>query len=314
MDYTSLGKTGLQISEMALGTMNFGSRITEEQSHAILDKANDLGINFIDTANAYGKSETIIGRWLKSSKAQDDFIISSKVGWPMGKGVNEKGLSRGHILKQVASTKEKLNVDQIDIYQPHFLDNSVSVDMLAKTFSQLVDNQSIGIIGAPLFAQAWKRLQWYYTSRINGYNNIEFQLMPFSLLSRSIQAGDTTDICEEYNIPIVTFGVLGGGLLTGKYTSDKEFPENGKQMMKKVHEEGQTDTIMQELQPLADDKGISVIKLSLAWVLQHEFSASSVIGVSSPDQLEDIMSVTEISLTEGDIKELERISQANKIW
>jgi aryl-alcohol dehydrogenase-like predicted oxidoreductase len=190
----------------------------------------------------------------------------------------------------------------------------VDIINLAKTFSLLVDSGKIQSIGSPIFTKPYRLIQWYYEAKLNGYNNISCQQVPFSLVSRSMLNSDLLDICKTLNLPIIGFGGLGGGILTGKYTSDKIFPEDGKQSFLKVHSEGKSDKLINELLDFCSEKDLLIHHVALAYVLHQENISSIIIGATKPDQLDDIMLSLEIKLSSEDIELLDEISSKYYLW
>ncbi len=313
MEYTQLGKTGLQVSSIALGGMNFG-RLEKNTAFAILDKAHDLGINLIDTASGYGPSETIIGEWMAKAGNRDEVVINTKVGWPTGQGKHDRGLSRLHITRQLEKSLVALQSDYIDIYQAHYYDGHENLYGLVRLFHELAESGEVRSIGAPLFMRSYNMVAWHYLAQQYGLNSIGSKLLTTSLLSRGMYNGDTRHIAKDYDIGLITFGTLGGGLLTGKYHSKIPYPEGGKEMLRKTVEEGKADAVVDAVTEMAKELDTTVAKLSFAWVLHHDFMDSAVIGASTPDQLEDILSAREIKLSEDQFTQLKEVSDKHYIW
>ena len=314
MKYNYLGETGLQVSEFGLGAMNFGQRIDKETSFAILDTAYELGMNFIDTANAYGKSEEIIGEWLKKSGLREEMIISTKVGWPMGENQNDQGLSIRHIQKQLEGSLKRLGVNQIGVYQPHYLPKQISVENLANLFSDFVTQGKISIIGGPLFCEPWRILKWWHYAHSTGLHNIGIRQIVLSLLSRGMHKSDLIDISKDINLGLIAFGCMGGGLLNGKYHSQNEFPSNGKDMFKKLHQDGDIDLISEYLVELSGEIEIPPIIIALSWVLNQSIASTHVLGASQPDQLSGIMQAADVKLSIKEYEKLTKLSDENYLW
>lgn len=314
MIYEKLGQTGLEVSKLCLGCMNFGSRVDSDTAFAILNQAHDLGINLIDTANSYGNSEQIIGQWLAKSGSRDDFIISSKVGWPIGDKVNCRGLSRRHIQSQIRASLDNLNTEYIDIYQPHYYNGEVSLRELTRIFADLVATGKISLIGAPIFTRAYHVLSWYYEALLQHLPNIAVRQMVHSLVSRSMDTTDLPEIAKTINLPLLGFGPIGGGLLTGKYTSEKKFPSDGKSIFKKIYDEKKTDEIMKVVSRIAHENDLENLQVALSWVWGKNITVSTILGVSHPSQLQLLVDTLEIKLTEAEMKELDEISSSFHIW
>jgi len=313
MEYNYLGSTGLKLSEIGLGSMNFG-RIGKENAFALLDKARELGINFIDSANAYGPAEDILGEWMHTTDCRDEMIINTKVGWPMGKGPNQRGLSRRHITQQLDQTKQRLQTDWIDIYQPHYYDGVEDLNQLVMLFHEFVEQQDITVIGAPLFIRPYQLVSWYYLAKEQGLHSIRSKLMTTSLLSRGMYDGNTRQIAKDYDLGLITFGALGGGLLTGKYHSSRPYPETGKEMFRETVEQGKIDGLIDRLEELSTEEDTSMAKLCFAWVLSHDFMDTVVIGASNTDQLEDIITAKELKLDKSTLDQMTELSDQYKLW
>lgn len=313
MDYQTLGKTGLEVSRMALGAMNF-STLSQEKVNVILDKAHDLGINFVDTANAYGDSEEKLGKWFQKNKTRDDWIISTKVGWPVGDGVLDKGLSNKHITLQLEQSLQRLQTDYIDIYQPHYLNGDSDVARLAQLFSSFVSEGTVRHIGSPVFTQPWLVVEWLYEARIAGLQNLSFQQFPFSLNSRSIEKNGLKEVCERFALPVMTFAAMSGGLLTGKYKADGSFPADGKPILRKIYEEGKAKGMLEGMERFCQEHDEEMAAVASAWVLSHDFVTAIIIGASKPEQLESTASNLSVQLDPEQVKTLTELSNRHHIW
>ena len=229
MEYRNLGRTGLKVSELCLGTMQFGWTADETTSHEILSKAVENGINFIDTADIYsrwaegnpgGVSESIIGEWMqKSGYERTRIILATKVRGVMGDGPNDEGLSRAHIMTEVENSLKRLKTDYIDLYQTHWFDENTPIEETLSAMDDLVRQGKVRYIGCSNYP-AWRLMQslWYSErDQVSGYDCIQPH---YSLVHRREFERELADVCRTYGIGVITYSVFGGGFLTVKYYKD----------------------------------------------------------------------------------------------
>jgi aryl-alcohol dehydrogenase-like predicted oxidoreductase len=226
MNYKNLGRTGLQVSELCLGTMQFGWTADESTSYQILTAAFERGINFIDTANIYsrwargnpgGVSEEIIGNWWKRNKIpRQQVILATKVRGRMGDGPNDEGLSPSHIRQAVEASLRRLQTDYIDLYQAHWYDESTPIEETLSTFNDLVQQGKVRYIGCSNYP-AWRLMQSLWAAdqlHVSRYDTLQPH---YSLVHRAEFERELTDICQTYNLGVIPYSPLAGGFLTGKY-------------------------------------------------------------------------------------------------
>lgn len=227
MEYRFLGKTGLKVSELCLGAMTFGWTTTEEDGHKILDKFVDAGANFIDTADVYseGRSETIVGNWLKG-QTRDQVILATKVRYPAGKGQNDVGLSRHHILKGVEDSLRRLKTDYIDLYQVHAWDNATPLEETLSTLDGLVKSGKVRYIGASNF-NGWQLQKALDMSRYLGWEPFICLQPLYNLMDRSIE-WELVELCQIEGVGIIPWSPLRGGWLSGKYKRGMTRPNRWK--------------------------------------------------------------------------------------
>ena len=223
MEYRQLGSSGLKVSTVGLGTNNFGGRIDAERSAAVLRQCIDEGINFIDTANIYGRSvsEQHIGETVKGVRSQ--VLIATKVSGGMGDGPNDKGNSRYHIMEQVEASLRRLQTDYIDLYQIHFTDPSTPIEETLRALDDLVRQGKVRYIGCSNFA-AWQVCEAYWTSKALNLNAFVSVQPEYSMLNREVER-ELIPFCEAYNIGVIPYFPLAGGFLTGKYQQGQPVPE-----------------------------------------------------------------------------------------
>lgn len=297
MEYRNLGRTGLKVSELCLGTMQFGWTADESTSHEILSTAFENGINFIDTADIYstwaegnpgGVSESIIGEWMQKSEHQrSKIILATKVRGVMGEGPNDEGLSRVHIMAEVENSLRRLKTDYIDLYQTHWYDENTPIEETLSALDDLIRQGKVRYIGCSNYP-AWRLMQALWTSdrdRVSRYDCIQPH---YSLVHRREFERELADVCLTYGIGVIPYSPLGGGFLTGKYKKDgpsvdsqradgvgKYFSKRNWQLLDKMEEIG------------SQNGGKSISQVALAWLLSDPLISSPIIGPRTMDQLQD---------------------------
>ena len=296
MNYRHLGKYGVKVSEIALGSwLTYGGATEDDAARQCIEKAYDLGINFFDTANVYaaGESEKVVGRVL-AQYPRESYFLATKVFFPMGNGPNDRGLSRKHIFEQCHASLKRLNADYIDLYQCHRYDSTTPLE---ETLTALDDLTSQGKI---LYAgvSEWSAGQIAHAVdyiRGAGLHPLASNQPYYNLLGRGIEA-EVIPLCEREGIGQVVFSPLAQGILTGKYLPGRPLPEGSravdpKQNMFMNNREGKLDdavlTKVQALLPIAQEAGLSLPQLALAWCLRQKNVSSVIIGASRPSQVED---------------------------
>jgi aryl-alcohol dehydrogenase-like predicted oxidoreductase len=313
MNYRHLGSTGLKISRLGLGCGNFGGigsapaffgmGETEEQARELMDRAFDAGINFFDTANAYGggRSETWIGRWLKSkgSAARQQLLLSSKVFNPVGSGPNDRGLSRRHILQQVDESLTRLQTDRLDMYLIHEPDPETPLDETLVALDDLVRMGKVLYVGASNI-EAWRLARGLWISDVRGLARFEWVQNSYSLLDRAPER-ELFPLCADQGVGFTAFSPLAGGWLTGKYRRGEPFPAGSRMTQRPgPYQEflsGYTFDVMDRLRTIAAARGTSLAGLALAWLLADERVTQVVIGPGRPEHLTPVREALKHPLT-----------------
>ena len=313
MEYRKLGSSGLQVSVVGLGTNNFGGRIDEAQSVAVVRQALDEGINFIDTANIYGRgvSEERIGVALKGLR--EDVLIATKVSGAMGDGPNSKGNSRHHIMEQVDASLSRLQTDYIDLYQMHFPDSSTPIEETLRALDDLVHQGKIRYIGCSNFS-AWQTCEAVWTSR--SLNMIPFvSVQPeYSMLSRGVEK-ELIPFCKEYNLGVLPYFPLASGFLTGKYRRGEPVPD-GTRLASNARAQERTLTdanfaMLERLENFAEEQGHPMVELAIAWLLSNSSVSSVIAGATKTDQVIANAKAAGWQLTESDMEEVANILKGN---
>ncbi len=306
MEYRSLGRTGLKVSELCLGSMQFGWTADEPLSYQILETAFEAGINFIDTADIYstwaegnpgGVAETIIGNWLKRSGIpRDQIIIASKVRGRMGDGPNDEGLSRAHIMNAVEGSLRRLNSEYIDLYQTHWYDENTHIEETLYALDNLIHQGKVRYIGCSNYP-AWRLTESLWKAerdRLARYDSIQPH---YNLVHRAEFERELADVCRIYGIGVIPYSPLAGGFLTGKYHKGTT-TEGARSKGAQRYFNDQNWTLLEKIEVLGQKKDrYSVSQIALAWLLSDPVITSPIIGPRSLDQLEDNLGAVGVRLS-----------------
>lgn len=311
MEYRQLGRTGTRVSKVCLGTMNFGHRTDEAEAARIIDRGIDLGINFIDTADVYGRgvSEEFTGRALKANGRRDDVVLATKGVATMGEGPNDRGASRYHLSRAVEASLKRLGTDRIDLYYLHITDIDTPLDEIFSQLDILRNQGKILYVGTskwpvPLMMEALIMHEKY------GYPRVVAEQPPYNLTDRRIEM-ELVWTCMRHGIAIVPFGPLAGGILSGVYRKGQEAPP-GHQFEKIGERDGhrryteETMDLVEKLLPLAESRGVTLAEFSLAWLMQRPGITSPVSGPRTVEHIESVARACEIELT---IEELAAVDE-----
>jgi len=318
MNYRFLGKTGMKVSELCMGTMTFGREAAKEVSHRILDCFVEAGGNFLDTANVYGRgrSEEIVGRWLKD-KRRDDLVIATKVRWPMGEDPNQVGLSRKHILSAVEASLCRLGIDYIDLYQVHGWDSATPLEETLSTLDTLVKSGKVRYVGASNYS-GWQLQKAIDLSHRMGWERFVCLQPLYNLLDRSTE-WELIPICQNEGLGMITWSPLRGGWLTGKYRRSMAGPPEGSRV-KAAEEQGwseswsaynneRTWSILDELSAVAEETGRTPAQVALNWLLQRPTVTAPIIGARTLEHLEDNLGAVGWSLGDEEMARLNEVSE-----
>ncbi len=314
MNYRYLGRTGLQVSELCLGTMQFGWSVDQNDSFDVLSTAYDAGINFIDTANIYsrwidgnpgGVSERIIGNWLKTADVdRDQIVLATKVRGPMrDTGPNKEGLSRHHIMWQVEESLRRLQTDYIDLYQTHWFDENTPIDETLRAMDDLVRQGKVRHIGCSNYP-AWRLTEATWAAEYAKVVRYETLQPHYSLVKRSEFERELQDVCETYGIGVIPYSPLGGGFLTGKYRKDAELPDSVRAQSMQRYMTDQNWALLDTMDEIcaAHDKTLS--QLALAWVMAQKTIVAPIIGPRTLAQLADNLGAADFVLSQPELAAL----------
>jgi aryl-alcohol dehydrogenase-like predicted oxidoreductase len=309
MEYRSLGRTGVMVSPLCLGTMTFGWEpddwgSTEAESAKVFERAWDLGINFYDTANVYarGVSETILGKFLKGKR--DASVVATKVHGRMGDGPNESGNSRRHIIQQCEESLKRLQTDWIDLYQLHRPQPSIPIDETLRAMDDLIRAGKVRYIGTSTFA-AWQMCEAHYVARELGVNRFVSEQPPYNLFDRRIER-ELLPFCRTYGYATIVWSPLAGGQLTGKYLDGAK---DGRYSKSDPNERVNDATMKatRRLKRIADSCGVSLTTLSLSWILSNPVITSAIIGARKPSHFDDLVAALSFKPTAATMKKIDEI-------
>ncbi|MDQ7043172.1 MAG: aldo/keto reductase [Sulfurimonas sp.] len=332
MKYRYIGKTGLRVSPICMGTMTFGTQTPGEKvAFAIMDKAYDAGVNFYDTAELYpvppsgklaGLTEEIVGRWLKT-KPRDSIILATKVagaanGWfvpPIRHGMT--AIDSFHIERAVEGSLKRLGTDYIDLYQMHWPDTLVPIEESLKAFDRLVTSGKVRYLGTSNDT-AYGTTKALMTSDVKGYARFESIQNNFSLLNRRF-LDELSILCEKEQVSLLPYSPLGGGVLSGKYNQPNNIEGrfatymNSKDLRQRsMAERFANDRALASVQKylkIANDAGLHPVTMATAWSKQFSFVASTIIGATTPEQLDATLAAMDLTLSDEVIKACERVHQ-----
>jgi len=321
MDYRNLGCTGLKVSELCMGSMQFGWTADEPLSIKILDAAYEAGVNFIDTADVYsswaegnpgGVAESIIGKWIKKSGIpRERLVIATKVRARVGKGPNDEGLSRVHILNAVEASLRRLGTDYIDLYQTHFYDESTPVEETLSTMGDLVRQGKVRYIGCSNYP-AWRLTEAIWTSKMKHLARFTSLQPHYSLVYRDEFERELADVCRKYEIGVIPYSPLAGGFLTGKYRPDQT-PDSARLRSAKRYFSENNWELLNTMETIGREKGgHSISQIALAWLLSDPLITSPIIGPRSLDQLQDNLGAAGLHLTPHEKKILDDATEWRK--
>ena len=309
MEYRQLGKSGLQVSVIGLGTNNFGRRVDAKGTAMVISHALDVGINTIDTSNSYGKtlSEEYIGRALRGKR--DQAIVATKVSSQMGDGPNQAGNSRQHIMTEVENSLRRLGTDYIDLYQIHFPDPKTPIEETLRALDDLVHQGKVRYVGCSNFT-GWQVCEAIWTSQTLGLTPFISVQPAYSMLDRGVEA-ELIPFCAQYGVGILPYYPLANGFLTGKYRRGEpaadgtRLAENDRGLL--------TDKmfdLLEGLERFCADRGHTVLELAFAWLLANPTVSSVIAGATKVEQVVANSKAAGWRLTEDEMVEIEGLLTA----
>jgi len=319
--YRNFGRTGVKVSPLCLGCMMFGRKTEPEDAYAIIDRAIDAGINFLDTANVYsrGRSEEITGEALKRNGQRDRIFLATKVHGNMSDDdPNMQGNSRRHIIEQCEASLRRLQTDTIDLYQIHRPQSDLPIDETLRALDDLVCSGKIRYIGTSTFA-AWQVMEALWVSKELGLNRFVCEQTPYNLVDRRVER-ELLPMARTYGLAVIPWSPLGAGLLTGKYEVGKPAPADsrfgGKDKAPNTHRR-LTEAywgVLGPLKEMASEKEVTLSQLALAWVMAQPGVTCPIIGPRTMEQLEDNLKAIDVLITDDDRKKLDAICAPGRMF
>jgi aryl-alcohol dehydrogenase-like predicted oxidoreductase len=323
MKYNQLGRTGLFVSEICLGTMTFGGSesagtwkaigaLQQGEVDAIVGRALEAGVNFFDTADVYsfGESEKLLGQAFKNlGTARKDVVIATKVFGEMGPRPNDKGASRGHIMDSVQTSLERLQTDHIDLYQIHGNDPVTPIDETLRALDDLVSQGLVRYIGVSNWA-AWKIAKALGLSEAKGYARFETLQAYYSIAGRDLER-DLVPMLSEEQLGLMVWSPLAGGLLSGKFGPGSNNPEGSRRTTFDFPpvDKDRAWKCVEAMREVGDAHGATVARVALAYILQKGFTMSIIIGAKTLEQLDDNLAAADLTLTADEMKRLDEVSE-----
>ncbi len=312
MDIRSLGRTGLKVSRICLGTATFGNQTDEATSFSLMDAADQAGVNFFDTADVYpfgadlenvGKTEEIVGNWLRERKARDRIVLATKCYGKMGPGPNDEGLSRRHILAACEQSLRRLKTDYIDLYQVHAFDPTTPIEETLRALDDLVHAGKVRSIGCSNFP-AWRLADALWTSKLLNLARFQSVQPRYNLLFRMIE-DELIPLSQAHNVGVIVYNPLAAGVLTGRYRQTRTLEQNTRFTLQNSGELYQRrywrDPMFEAVDRLAsvvEPRGKKLVEVALAWVLSQPGITCAILGASKPEQFTESVRGVNVSLDE----------------
>ncbi|MBE3555517.1 MAG: aldo/keto reductase family protein [Firmicutes bacterium] len=316
MQFRHLGRSGIKLSEISLGSwLTYGGYVEEQQAIETIRRAYDLGINSFDTANAYehGRAEEIVGKALRDVP-RSSYVLATKAYWPMGEGPNDRGLSRKHLIEQCNASLKRLGVEYVDIFYCHRYDKETPLDETLRALDDLIRQGKVLYAGV----SEWSAVQiddaLHVADRRN-FDRIAVDQPHYNLLQREIEE-EILPLCNREGIGVVVFSPLAQGVLTGKYQPGESLPRGsraaapGSSLAHSALMQESTLRKVQALKPIAEGYGLTLSQLALAWVLRRPEITSALIGASRPEQVEENVKGVGVQLSQGDLESIETLLSA----
>ncbi len=303
MEYRNLGRTGVKVAPVCLGTMMFGGQTSEQDSISIIHAACDQGVNFLDTADVYnaGESEVIVGKAIADRR--ESVILATKGRQPMGQGANEQGASRLHMMQALEASLRRLNTDHIDIYYQHTPDYETPIEETLRALDDMVRSGKVRYLACSNF-RAWRLMEALWTSDRCHLNKFVCIQPLYNIMNRDIEV-ELLPACQEYGVGVVSYSPLARGILTGKYKVGQPFPEGSRaarddKRMREAELREASFEAAQQIVTHCQNKGCEATHFALAWVLANPIISSVIIGPKSMEQFNDNMNCLNVDFTDED--------------
>jgi 1-deoxyxylulose-5-phosphate synthase len=314
MEIKRMGRTGLKVSEICLGTMTFGNQADEAASFAIMDVADAAGVTFFDTADVYplggapgtaGTTEEIVGRWLRERGARDRIVLATKCRGAMGDGPNDEGLSRKHIIAACDASLRRLQTDYIDLYQVHWPDPDTPIEETLRALDDLQSAGKVRYVGCSNYP-AWQLATALWTSDKHDLARFECAQPRYNILFRMIE-DEIVPLCQAHGVGIIAYNPLAGGMLTGRYRDQQRIEadtrfglERSGELYRKRYWNDAVFDAVKTLGEVVEARGHNLTHVALRWVLQQPGITSAILGASRPEQLEDSLAGVDLTLDDDE--------------
>lgn len=310
MEFRSLGRTGVKVSQICLGTMMFGGKADKAESLRIIDHALDHGVNFLDTADVYAgnESERIVGEALAADGKRHNTVLATKFNFPQGDDVNARGLSRRHLIEACDASLKRLRTDWIDLYQMHRRNADVPIDETLRALDDLIRAGKVRYIGGSMFP-SWQMVESLWVAKELGLNRLVCEQPAYHLLDRTAER-EVIPAAQSFGLAVIPWGPLCGGLLTGKYQRDQGASDGRWQGGKDNFERKATPLawdVIDLLREMAAEKGCSVSQLSLAWCSAQPGVTAPIIGPRTFEQVEDNLGAVKVQLEAADFDRIDAL-------
>ena len=305
MQYRDLGRTGIKVSPYALGALMFATQVGNpdpEYSIRVIHKALDAGINLVDTADAYGDSEEVVGRALKGRR--DSVVLTTKVGRPVGTDPNQQGASRRWIITAVENSLRRLQTDHIDVYQIHRPDPSTDIEETLSVLTDLVRSGKIRASGTSNMP-ASNLVEAHWVAERRGLQRFRTEQPPYSILNRSIER-EVLPVAQHYGMGILTWGPLGQGMLTGRVRRGQDNDVIRAKFMTAFSDERRLDAV-ERLIPLAEEAGLAMPHLAMAFAISHPGVTSALLGARTMEQLDGLLAGVDVVLSDDVLDRIDEI-------
>ena len=317
MEYRNLGDTGLKVSELALGTMQWGWTTSEEIAMAIMDAFLEAGGNLIDTADVYsrwiegnpgGVSEEIIGRWIKARGNRHEVVLATKVKGRMWEGPNGAGLSRLHIMRAAEDSLRRLQTDYIDLYQSHSFDRETPIEETMRAFDDLVRAGKVRYVGCSNYP-AWRLVESLWTSGSQGMVSYVSLQPHYNLIRRQEFEQDLADVVVGYGLGVIPYSPLAGGFLTGKYRRGDTLPDSARaETVQKRYFRDKNFHLLDRIEEIGRANDKSLPQVALAWLLSNPLVTAPIIGANSIEQLQASLGAVGFRLDDADKETLDELT------
>lgn len=296
MEYVYLARTGVRVSELCLGTMTFGNEADESAARAIMDRAVEAGVNFFDTANIYckGLTEEILGRWMGSRRQQ--LVLASKVHFPVGDGVNDRGSSRRHIMLAVEQSLKRLRTGWLDVLYLHHWDQNAAVEESLCAMDDLMRQGKVVYCAVSNFS-AWQTVKAQMTAERRGLAPVIAVQPMYNLVKRQAEV-EILPMAQAMGLAVCPYNPLAAGLLTGKYLKGEKGRLDENDMYRRRYQDPEYMRVAERFVAYARERGFAPAPLAVAWVLRHPAVTSTIVGVRNLEQLEDTLPAVDIAMTQ----------------